>query len=398
MKIPEDVAEVIHKLNQAGHEAFAVGGCVRDALMGNIPKDWDITTSARPNQIKACFEKTVDTGIKHGTVTVIYRQKSYEVTTYRIDGTYKDNRRPETVVFTEQLTDDLRRRDFTMNAIAFHEKTGLVDPFNGLDDIEQEVIRGVGDPALRFQEDGLRMLRAVRFCAQLGFQIEEQTKKALLENASLITNISVERIRDEIVKILCSANPGALDLLHESKLMKHISEQLAEYYDQFGHKVAHHIARCPKQPVMRLTFLFLYMKPDKIEELLRHFRFDNKTIQHVLLYKEWLPEQIYPEAYSIRKALSAIGPTHLHVVLMLKSLLTGEDYDPILAQLQDILNQGDCISLRQLALNGQDLKDEGILDGQEIGRILNDLLDIVLQEPAHNEKEILLNMIRSQLF
>lgn len=216
MELPRDVSLIINTLENAGYEAYAVGGCVRDTILGREPQDWDITTSAKPEQIKKLFRKTVDTGIQHGTVTVMLNHEGYEVTTYRIDGEYEDNRHPKSVEFTNNLTLDLERRDFTINAMAYNDTRGLVDEFLGIQDIEDKVIRCVGNPGARFDEDALRMLRAVRFSGQLGFQIEENTRQAIVERARHLKKISAERIRVELTKLLVSKGAGQLRVAYQT--------------------------------------------------------------------------------------------------------------------------------------------------------------------------------------
>ncbi len=220
IEMPGDVKYIIHMLEQAGYEAYAVGGCVRDILLGRIPQDWDITTSALPQEIKALFPHTVDTGIQHGTVTVLCHRVGYEVTTYRIDGEYEDNRHPRSVEFTDNLQLDLERRDFTINAMAYNETRGLVDIFGGIEDIERGVIRCVGDAGDRFDEDALRMLRAVRFSGQLGFEIEEKTRRAIAERAGNLKDISAERIRTEITKLLVAKGAGQLRTAYHTGMTK----------------------------------------------------------------------------------------------------------------------------------------------------------------------------------
>ena len=204
MVLPENVHFIIDVLRSAGNDAYAVGGCVRDSLLGRTPEDWDITTSASPDEVKVLFKRTVDTGIEHGTVTVMIDKTGYEVTTYRVDGKYKDGRHPESVTFTRSLEEDLKRRDFTINAMAFNENDGIVDLFDGRKDLEAGLVRCVGDPRQRFGEDALRILRAVRFSAQLGFEIEEETAKAMGELAGTLEKISAERIHTELIKLLVS--------------------------------------------------------------------------------------------------------------------------------------------------------------------------------------------------
>ena len=216
IQLPENVKKIIGSLEAAGFEAYAVGGCVRDSLLGRVPEDWDVTTSAKPEEVKQIFRKTVDTGIAHGTVTVLLREqegeeegklKGYEVTTYRVDGEYKDGRHPETVTFTPSISEDLRRRDFTINAMAYNDRDGLVDCFAGVEDLRAGIIRCVGDADERFSEDALRLLRAVRFGAQLDFTIEEKTEAAVKNHVEALEKVSRERIQAELSKLLCSASP-----------------------------------------------------------------------------------------------------------------------------------------------------------------------------------------------
>ena len=218
IRIPAPAARIIRTLEDAGYEAYVVGGCVRDSLLGREPQDWDITTSARPDQVKALFPKTIDTGIKHGTVTVRSNGRDYEVTTFRVDGDYADHRHPDAVTFTGRLSDDLERRDFTINAMAYNERDGIVDLFGGTEDLENGVIRAVGDPRKRFEEDALRMMRAVRFSAQLDFIVEEETRAGIKELAPTLAAVSAERIREELEKLLLSDHPEKLMELWELKL------------------------------------------------------------------------------------------------------------------------------------------------------------------------------------
>ena len=236
MQLPEQVKFIISELNKNGYEGYIVGGCVRDYLMGIPPHDYDITTSALPEEVKAIFPHTVDTGIEHGTVTVIIDKIGYELTTYRIDGEYKDNRHPEQVIFTDKLAGDLSRRDFTVNAIAYNDQRGYVDMFGGMEDIKKAIIKGVGEPSKRFQEDALRMMRALRFSAQLNFSIEENTMLALKENAQLIKNISIERIREEFFKLIISDHNERLDLLYESGMLPYFLPELKKIIDGINRK------------------------------------------------------------------------------------------------------------------------------------------------------------------
>ncbi|MEG0722054.1 MAG: CCA tRNA nucleotidyltransferase, partial [Lachnospiraceae bacterium] len=220
IKLPEKVNHIIKTIQVAGYEAYAVGGCIRDSILGRMPEDWDITTSAMPMQVKELFYRTFDTGIEHGTVTVVLEKESFEVTTYRIDGEYEDNRHPKEVTFTRNLMEDLLRRDFTMNAMAYNEETGLVDGFSGRKDLENQVIRCVGNAAERFGEDALRMLRGVRFAAQLGFTMESETKVAIQALAPTLSCISAERIQMELIKMLVSPRPEMLEMAYELGITK----------------------------------------------------------------------------------------------------------------------------------------------------------------------------------
>ena len=220
IELPKKVNTIIETIRAAGHEAYAVGGCVRDSILGRIPDDWDITTSARPEEIKTLFRHTIDTGIEHGTVTVTLEKEGFEVTTYRIDGEYEDCRHPKEVMFTDKLTEDLKRRDFTINAMAYNDSRGLVDIFGGKKDLQQGIIRCVGDARERFTEDALRILRAIRFSAQLGYKIEEKTREAIEELASSLKYISAERIQAEFIKLLLSPHPDYLRIAYDTGVTK----------------------------------------------------------------------------------------------------------------------------------------------------------------------------------
>ena len=224
IKIPAPAEEILTKLNENGYEAYVVGGCVRDMILGREPGDWDITTSALPEQVKQVFRRTVDTGIQHGTVTVMMGDEGYEVTTYRIDGEYADGRHPDSVTFTPSLTEDLKRRDFTVNAMAYNGNTGLVDEFGGMEDLDRGIIRCVGEPMDRFSEDALRILRAIRFSAQLGFAIEGRTYEAIRAIAPNMVHVSKERIQAELTKLLLSPHPGHISMVYETGISPYVSE------------------------------------------------------------------------------------------------------------------------------------------------------------------------------
>ena len=265
LEIPKNAETILHILEKAGYEAYVVGGCVRDSILGRSPDDWDITTSAKPEQVKALFHRTVDTGLQHGTVTVLMEKEGYEVTTYRVDGEYEDGRHPKEVTFTASLKEDLKRRDFTINAMAYNPSSGLVDLFGGLEDIERKIIRCVGDPLERFTEDALRIMRAVRFSAQLGFAIEEETRKALKVLAPNLKHVSAERIQVELVKLLMSPHPDYLRVAYEAGITAEFlpefdacmttSQNTPHHCYTVGEHILHSLCHVRADKVLRITML-----------------------------------------------------------------------------------------------------------------------------------------------
>jgi len=389
MELSREAALVIGKLNDSGYEAYAVGGCVRDFLLGLPPKDFDIATNAAPRAVKAIFRRTVDTGLQHGTVTVLIGNKTVEVTTYRIDGEYTDNRRPDGVTFTNELKDDLTRRDFTINAMAYHPAFGYVDYFGGAEDLAKGLIRGVGAPGERFREDALRMLRAVRFAAVLGFEIENETKAAVYENAHLISNISAERIRDEFLKILTSKNPEILNLLTDTRLLFYFLPPLQEYCEENIGRIINALSRCDKDVTLCLVIFFMYAQADTAEETLTALRLDNRTVKAVLTLKAWLDKPAPKDLYETRKALSIIGVRAFEQLVKLKETISGGDFSPSYEMLKSVRTKGDCFTLKNLAVNGTDLLELGI-NGKAVGETLNDLLDYVMKNPEDNVKQRLI--------
>lgn len=402
MDLPKEVQEITYTLNNAGFEAYVVGGCVRDYLCGFEPKDYDITTSATPNQAKTLFRKTVDTGIEHGTITVIINKLNIEVTTYRIDGEYIDYRRPKEVLFTSKLQDDLSRRDFTINAIAYHPDKGFADPFGGKGDIKCKLIKGVGDADKRFNEDALRMLRAVRFSVQLGFTIEENTKNAIIKNAHLIDNISIERIQSEFSKLLLSDYLENILLLKTTGLSKHFLKELDSILSVNFEKLIKCLKKSPKSLSARLALLFSTLDYKDVEKTLKTLRFDNKTIKESVLLVKWFNVKLTDTPYETRKILSQIGAESFKTLLNIRYLFAMADQnliecktlDNIYDQINDTTRKNQCYSLKTLAVNGNDLKSLGIGKGEKIGELLNYALDIVLREPSKNDKEFLLNLLR----
>ena len=437
LKIPPKVSEVIGALKKEGYEAYAVGGCVRDSLLGRIPMDWDITTSALPEQVKKVFDHTVDTGIAHGTVTVIYKGEPFEVTTFRVDGEYADSRHPESVTFTPSLREDLKRRDFTINAMAYAEPGGLIDLYGGEVDLRAGVIRCVGDPAERFTEDALRIMRAVRFAAQLDFTVDDRTAAAAKELAPTLRKISAERIRDELVKLLISDHPQRIWTMMMLGITKEVLPEFDAVYDQ-PQNGKHHdetvgvhtllaLQRIRPDKVLRLTMLLhdlgkketAVMDGDGIwhfpghaqksaelaRKILRRLKFDNETVRRVcLLVRE---HSFYPEATEegVRRAVARIGPDLFEDFLLVKradiaaqlpetSESRLETVGRIEALYEKIMLRGDCLDLAALAVTGKDLIGDGMEKGPGIGKMLDELLDMVLADPALNEREILLEKSR----
>ena len=276
ISLPTNVNKIIDTLYNAGYEAYAVGGCIRDSILSKNPYDWDITTNARPEEVKKLFPKTLDTGIKHGTVSILFKEnnqfKSYEVTTYRCDGLYSDGRHPDDVTFVNNLHEDLARRDFTINAIAYNEKAGIVDDFSGISDLENKIVRAVGDPLSRFKEDALRMMRAIRFSAQLSFEIDKKTYDAIITLAENLSHVSKERIAVELIKVLLSDNPEKVYLFFDTKLSKYITDDCDKVNKE-------KLFRCDKQHIA--LFSLLFSNEDIAKKILLDLKLDMDTINKV---------------------------------------------------------------------------------------------------------------------
>ncbi len=389
INIPCEVNQILFELAQNGFEAYIVGGCVRDCLMGNKPKDWDITTNAKPSQVKNIFEKTVDTGIEHGTVTVILNKKHFEVTTYRIDGEYKDCRRPQNVFFTDDLTKDLSRRDFTINAIAYNDTNKFVDPFGGQIDIKNKLIKCVGDANLRFNEDALRMMRALRFSCQLNFQIESQTYECLCKNVPLIKFVSIERIRDEFLKLISAATLHNFHFLIDSQILKYVSLDLHQYLCDNLDGVVKALSNSQKNISILLATLFYKMDPDKAFRLVKFLRLDNKTCDNVRIILGNLNLKFTNDPYDTKKIISKIGFENFFALADVKKnigqISNGDDVKKFALSLQN-----ECIFLKDLAVNGNDLMQIGFDNGKKIGQTLNYLLDVVHKSPKKNSFEQLI--------
>ena len=431
--IPAPAEKILRILNSAGHEAYVVGGCVRDALLGREPGDWDITTSASPAEVKSLFRRTIDTGIQHGTVTVLMGGGSYEVTTYRVDGVYEDGRHPKQVTFTRSLAEDLRRRDFTINAMAYHPEEGIVDLFGGEEDLAARTIRAVGVPAERFQEDALRILRAVRFSAQLDFLIEPQTFAAIRDFAPRLSLISRERIRVEMNKLLCSDHPENILYLWETGITAMIFPEFDRMMEMpqnnpwhrlnVGMHTVEVLKGVPADSILRWTALLhdvgklttrstdengidhfyghARVSAEFAGHFLRELRFDNHTIDQVTLLVRHHDAWFDGSAKVTRKVMARVGAENFPALLSIaradalaKSAYAQEQllprYDLVEQRYREILAAGECTSLKDLAINGRDLIAAGIRPGKEMGELLQRLLELVLEHPARNTRECLL--------
>ena len=435
-KIPQEAIQIIQMIEASGYEAYIVGGCVRDLLMERQPHDWDITTSAKPEEIKKIFKRTYDTGIEHGTVTVILNKEHFEVTTYRIEGEYKDFRRPDKVSFVEDITLDLSRRDFTMNAIAYHPERGFVDPYEGQADIKLKCIRSVRCAKERFTEDALRILRAVRFSAQLGFEIERETLRGIEECRNLLSHISKERIRDEFLKICVSPRPGHIDLLYKLKLLEYIIPDFIKAYET-PQNHPHHIYNVAKHTIVamenseptvpiRLTMLLhdigkIYTRTtDKrgvdhfhnhskksiqiAIKVLKDLRLDNHTIKAVselIKFHDCHIEHTISKVY-VKKVMMYIGEELFEDLLKvqyadamaqnieklepkLKAIKEQRDYK------EEIIANNEPYHKGMLAITGSDLIEMGIDKGKIIGELLDIALNKVIMEPEFNQKPLLLD-------
>lgn len=438
IQLPENVKKIIMTLEAAGYEAYAVGGCVRDSLLGRTPDDWDITTSAKPARVKELFPRTVDTGIKHGTVTVLIGREGFEVTTYRIDGEYEDGRHPNTVSFTPELTEDLKRRDFTINAMAYNESSGLVDRFGGELDIERKLIRCVGDPRERFAEDALRMMRAVRFSAQLGYEIEQETKEAIREMAESLRRISAERIMAELIKLVLSPYPEYLRVCYETGITAVILPEFDRCMEttqnnphhcySVGEHILHSMQAVRADKVLRLAMLLHDIgKPlskttdengtdhfyghaavgEKLARAILHrLKADNDTIYRVSRLTLYHDCDMAASGRSVRRAVRKTGEELFPLLFEIKAadLSAQSEYEreeklQKLAELKRIYEQivrdRECVCLRTLAVTGSDLIAVGMKPGKELGGKLNELLELVLDDPSLNTKETLLSYVKT---
>ena len=440
IKLPATVKAVLDGLHGKGYEAYAVGGCVRDSILGRRPDDWDITTSALPEQVKSIFRRTVDTGIAHGTVTVLIGEKAHEVTTYRIDGTYGDGRHPDNVTFTASLSEDLKRRDFTVNAMAYNEEEGLIDICGGMDDLQKKIIRCVGDPMERFSEDALRILRAIRFSAQLNFGIDRETLVGIVRLAPTLEKISAERICTELLKLIESDHPEYLKVAYEAGITRIILPEFDAMMDT-PQKNPHHCFNVGEHTlksleaiesgrVTRLTMLLHDVgKPscrttdeegidhfkghgplgaELAGKIMRRLKLDNDTIRKVttlIRYHDW---RMRPDEKEVRHAVSRIGAELFPVLLKVQTadmLAQSPEYMPeklqriveVSTAYEKIIREAQCVSLKDLKITGRDIMSFGCAPGPEVGRLLQLALEEALDDPEKNDREYLLNFIKTRM-
>ena len=457
--LPEKVEKIINIIENAGFEAYAVGGCVRDFLLKKTPHDWDITTSALPKEIKKIFRRTVDTGIAHGTVTVLMGKEAFEVTTYRIDGKYSDNRHPDKVEFTRSLNEDLKRRDFTINAFAYSPNKGVIDLFHGMEDLRNGVIRAVGDPKERFGEDALRILRAFRFSAQLNFTIEDNTLSAAKELKNNLRSVSAERIRDEITKLLISNHPERFEALWENGITALILPEFDKCMDfpqsnpHHSYTVGRHILRSlsfinrenldkyrdilpsgKEEDTLRLLrFTMLLHDIGKCEcrsvdeegidhfhghaavseklaiDVLKRLKSDNRSIDlisRLVRHHDYRPDS---DIRNVRRAINRIGEDIFPLLFPVRyaDILAQSEYKrqeklnkerDLYLLYREILEKDQCLSIKDLKIDGRTLISEaGMKSGKELGDMLKYLLEQVLEEPSWNEREKLLTMAKEKL-
>lgn len=433
INMPDDARQIINTLQNNGFEAYIVGGCVRDSILGKGPKDWDITTSATPVQTKSLFRRTIDTGIEHGTVTIMLGKVGYEVTTYRVDGKYSDHRRPNEVTFTASLTEDLKRRDFTINAMAYNDKEGLIDMFDGMGDLDRRIIRCVGNPMDRFDEDALRILRAIRFAAQLDFDIDESTIDAIKNKCCFLSDISAERIQVELTKLITSNHPEKLMIAYELgvthivlpefdeacntpqnnphhkynvgqhtiEVMKHVDSTTVLRWAALLHDIGKSRTKSTDEKGIDHFYAHPDVGADIAKSILRRLKFDNNTINRVTRLVKWHDYGMdVPSQASFRKTLSEMGEDLFpdYLVVKMADIYGQSDYKFnnkievigfIESMYKGIMERGECLSIKDLDIDGKNLIDMGIKPGPNMKIILGELLDDVLDTPSHNNNEYL---------
>lgn len=427
--MPKGAEFIIRSLENAGFEAYIVGGCVRDGILGRDPEDWDITTIAKPDEIKRIFSHTVDTGIEHGTVTVLVPPeevergiRSFEVTTYRIDGEYTDHRHPNAVSFTGSLEEDLARRDFTINAMAYHMERGIIDPFHGQEDLEKKIVRAVGKAKDRFAEDALRMMRGIRFSAQLDFSLDEEAYLGIESLKESLENVSKERIAVELWKLLASAHPDKVEMFFSTGLAPYITEDFPKIQESGIPKL---LPFAPVEKIVRFG-LFLRNVPDLAREILRDLKLDRESIEGGSHFAALFSEEEVESPYALRKRIARYGLKMVRDFYEMRLALLQQDEEELYSPLEsDLLeskrrtgeiittkkqaesivkerllwitkveSEKNCVSLSELMLSGKDLISLGVSPGKRMGEILQLAFDRVLQEPKENEKEKLISYLQ----
>ena len=423
IEMPKGAEFIIRSLENAGFEAYIVGGCVRDGILGREPEDWDVTTNAKPMEVKSVFPVTVDTGIEHGTVTVLVPPdevergiRSFEVTTYRIDGEYTDHRHPNEVSFTGSLKEDLARRDFTINAMAYHMERGIIDPFSGQEDLEKKIVRAVGRAEDRFREDALRMMRGIRFSAQLDFALDEEAFSGICKLKESLSNVSKERIAVELWKLLASAHPEKVEMLFATGLAPYITEDFSKIALR---GIPELLPFAPKEKILRFG-LFLRGVSEDARKILRDLKLDRDTIEGASHLAGLFAEEEADTPYALRKRIARYGKKMVadfyearkELLKRAKDSETGLDategdatngdatedspekdlavVEERLSWLRKIEEEGDCVCLSDLALSGKDLIALGIAPGKKLGELLQYAFDYVLQNPKENQREKLL--------
>lgn len=404
IELPGNVRFILHMLREAGHEAYVVGGCVRDSIMGRKPHDWDICTSAKPEQVIEIFNhyKVIPTGLKHGTVTIMKNDKPYEITTYRVDGEYDDARHPKDVTFTTSLEEDLSRRDFTMNALAYNNNNDLVDLFDGVNDIKNGIVCCVGNPRERFSEDALRIMRALRFATRFGFKIDENTFAAMKEKKSLLSKISAERINSELTQIImCEAEDVARILYKAEDILFELFPALRENDGSYINNILH----SNKIKSVRLALLFDFPE-EQLKDILTNLRYDNETISSVLNTRKYGQQILkydsdkYTIEYFLKRIMHDIGyedtQKALFYCIAYSRAKSNEKQELLFTNMlyvaMVINDRNECYKLSQLAVNGNDIKHFGY-KGQQIGTVLNYLLDMVMKGVLENNKPTLLKRV-----
>ncbi len=435
IQLSDGVKVIISKLNNYGFEAFAVGGCVRDCVIGLVPHDWDVCTNAQPEQIKHCFKdfETFDSGIKHGTISVIYKRAIYEITTYRIDGEYLDSRHPESVEFTNDITKDLARRDFTVNAMAYNEEKGLVDPFGGIHDVSRKIIKCVGDSDKRFDEDALRILRALRFASVYGFSIDNKTSDSVKNKSYLLGNIAYERIAAEFNRLLCGKNVEEIlngykevfsVFIPEFKPMFNFKQLNVHSNEDLWHQTTALVKLVEKDPLLRVAMLlhdigkpescpdgyckyynYTKLSAEIAERILRRLKYSKNFIDDCLKLIEYQDVRLYNGKKNLKRVMNIVGVDNARRLIKIQQAINSllyfkqdEKFMTAQRQLEEIINGDECFKLSHLAVNGKDIINLGIKEGKAVGEILDILVNKVIDEELPNTKIILLEAAKKLTF